>query len=101
MAGDGTQQVLGVRPPARLAVSGDEAGVFQLAQALAEGLRSDPAVPVHQVGEPLAAGGKVADHRQAPPVTQLLESAGAQASVVVDTNVPCHLGLILVDRYYL
>ena len=58
--------------PARLAVGGDDSGVVELAQALAERLGGDPAEAVHQVGEPLGAGEKVADHQQAPPVADLL-----------------------------
>jgi len=41
-------------PPARLPVGGDDPGVFELAQPLAERLGGDPAEAVHQVGEPLA-----------------------------------------------
>ena len=35
------------------------------------------------------------------PVLDALEGARGQAEVVVGANVPCHILMILVDRYYL
>jgi hypothetical protein len=97
--GSGRRQAVPDLPPAGFPVGGDDSGVLQVAQALAERLGSYPAEPVHQVGEPLGPGEEVADHQQAPPVADAFQCARDQAEVIVSTCVPGHLPKILSEGY--